>query len=62
MHSYANGASSAQKRGNWDLIARFLVTQGVNLTDATMEAVMAQDQAAVEKFLQQLHLCAPLAH
>ena len=59
MHSYANGASSAQKRANWDLIGRFLASQGINLTDATTEAVMAQDQAAVEKFLQQLHLCAP---
>ena len=59
MHSFQNAASTPEKRVNWGLVAKFLGTQGINLTQATMDAVMAQDQAAVEKFLQQLYMCAP---
>ena len=59
MHSFQNATSTAEKNLNWGLVAKFLATQGINLTDKTMNAVMSQDQAAVEKFLNQLYLCAP---
>lgn len=58
MHSFQNATSSSEKKANWAMIAKFLASQGINLTQGTMEAVMAQDQAAVEKFLQQLYMCA----
>ena len=58
MHSYQNASSTAEKSLNWGLIAKFLSTQGINLTEQTVAAVSSQDQAAVEKFLNQLYLCA----
>jgi hypothetical protein len=61
MHSFEDGASQAQKQANWSLIARFLASQGITLTDASQTAIMAQDQAAVENFLQNLHLYASIA-
>jgi hypothetical protein len=56
MHSYTNAVSRAEKLSNWSLITKFLQNQGINLTSETVEAVMSQDQNAVERFLQQLYL------
>jgi hypothetical protein len=60
MHSFENGVSQAQKHANWDLIATFLAAQGITLTHATQGAIIAQDQSAVEQFLQNLHSYASL--
>lgn len=56
MHSYVNATSTAEKRSNWNLISKFFHGHGINLTSETVDAIMAQQQTAVDKFLQQLHL------
>lgn len=56
MHSYVNATSTAEKRSNWDLLSKFFHGHGINLTCETVDAIMAQQQTAVDKFLQQLYL------
>lgn len=56
MHSFVNATSTAEKRSNWDLLTKFFHGHGINLTSDTVESIMAQQQAAVDKFLQQLYL------
>lgn len=56
MHSYVNATSTAEKRSNWDLLTKFFSVHGINLTKDTVDAIVSQQQAPVEKFLQQLYL------
>lgn len=59
MHSFQNATSSAEKLLNWSLLCKFLASKGINLTGPTVNAVVSQDQQAVEKFLNQLYMCDP---
>eukprot|EP00892_Ulva_mutabilis_P000413 jgi/Ulvmu1/10372/UM061_0055.1 len=56
MHSYVNATSTAEKRSNWDLLTKFFHLHGINLTSETVDSIVSQQQAAVERFLQQLYL------